>query len=120
MRSEQSDPTLYVSCVKQYAPLLQEKKTGVVYIGKTFVYGLLGGVDLMDTDSFILKAKELTEKEPKVVKKDNITWKFADKKKKPIKVTKIMEFMMTSGSGFAQEKMIEALKELGAHEGDEE
>jgi hypothetical protein len=55
-----------------------------------------------------------------VVKKDNITWKFADKKKKPIKVTKITEFMMTSGSGFAQEKMIEALKELGVHEGEEE
>lgn len=54
-----------------------------------------------------------------MVKKDNITWKFADKKKKPIKVTKITEFMMTSGSGFATEKMVEELRELGAHEAEE-
>lgn len=100
--------------------MLQEKKTGVVYVGKTFVYGLLGCNDLLDTDKFIEKAKELSEKEPKVVKKDNVTWKYADKKKKPLKVTKICEVMMTSGSGFAVEKMAEELKDLGAHEPDEE
>lgn len=49
---------------------------------------------------------------------DNVSWK-AKNQKKPTKTTKIAEIKMTTGSGFAVDKMVEVLKGLGAHEAEE-
>ena len=42
VKSEQDDPTLYFSFLAQFAQELQAKDKGVVFIGDSFIVGLLG------------------------------------------------------------------------------
>lgn len=41
VKSDESNPTLYFSFLPTFAPLLVEKKQGIVFIGSQFVIGLL-------------------------------------------------------------------------------
>jgi hypothetical protein len=41
-KSEQDDPTLYISSLPQFAEEIKNKKKGIVYCGSNFCVGLLG------------------------------------------------------------------------------
>jgi hypothetical protein len=42
LKSEQPDPTIYVSYLPQFAAEMKEQGKGIVFIGQSFVMGLLG------------------------------------------------------------------------------
>jgi len=60
-------------------------------------------------------ARELSSKEPKVIQKNKVTWKYADKKKKPLNVSGVCDFMIT-GADYNYSKIAEFLTGCGAEE----
>lgn len=114
-RSEQNDPTMYISFLKQYAQQLKDGKKGIIYMGKNFIVGLLGSPDMLPMEDLIKLAKSLSTKEPKCVQKNTTTYKFSDKKKKPLKVDGVLDFMIT-GADYNLSKIAEDLTAWGAEE----
>jgi len=51
IRSNEANPTAYVSLVPNVAKQLMDQNKGVVAIGDTFIYGLLGKPDLFDVQT---------------------------------------------------------------------
>ena len=45
VKSDQSDPTLYISFLPQFAETFKEQGKGIAFIGDTFVVGLFGEKD---------------------------------------------------------------------------
>lgn len=113
IRSDQPDPTLYVSSLKQFADQLQAKKNGIIYIGKTFVVGLLASPEMIDLKKLEATCAQLSSKQPKCNSMNNVTWKFADKKKKPLVTKGILQFMIT-GADYNLDKLAEDLTHAGA------
>jgi len=104
VRSDQANPTLYISNMPQYAEQLKATGKGVVFVGKTFLYGLVGDAKLFDAKAGPLqqelskmseaaeqkekaraeseaKTEKKATKAPKLVVKDTVTIK-GDKKLK--------------------------------------
>ncbi len=42
IKSDMADPTLYFSFLPQFAQELQEKGKGIIFLGNSFAFGLLG------------------------------------------------------------------------------
>ena len=114
-RSDQPSPTLYVSFLPEFAEQFAAQKKGIIFVGSSFIVGLLGDPTVLDFKLIEDKATELSSKQIKVVKKDNVTFKFKDKKKKPVKVTNILQFMIT-GADFNLDKLGEDLEHLSFKE----
>lgn len=87
VKSDQPDPTLYFSFLARYASDVQAKEKGVVFIGQSFVIGLLAKPDMIDFGALEEEVKKQSKTAVKAQKKDQV--KFDPKKKgvKPI-VTK--------------------------------
>ena len=65
VKSEQSDPTIYFSFLPQFAEEIQRREKGVIFIGETFVVGLLGKPALLDVSKVEALCKEHSSKEVK-------------------------------------------------------
>jgi alanyl-tRNA synthetase len=106
VRSEQADPTLYISFLPEFAEQFKEKKKGICFIGSGFICGLLGDPTVLVIDDLKKKAEELSSKPIKAMNKNNVTFKFKDKKKKPVNAKDVCQFMVT-GADFNIEKLVE-------------
>jgi len=85
INSDESDPTLYISNVKPFAPQLSEKSKNIVVVGKEFVWGL--GKDI-DIDP-LTAAFEACQVESKTSKRKAVAATAAPaKEKKPLRVAK--------------------------------
>jgi len=94
---------------------LKDGKKGIIYIGKNFIVGLLGSPDMIPMEDLVKLAKTLSTKEPKCVQRNSTVFKFTDKKKKPLKVDGIVDFMIT-GADYNLNKIAEDLTGWGAEE----
>jgi hypothetical protein len=65
VKSEQNDPTIYFSFLPQFAEEIQKKEKGIIFIGDTFVVGLLGKPALADVSKIEALCKEHSTKEVK-------------------------------------------------------
>lgn len=86
VKSDQENPTLYVSSLPQYAEEFKSQGKGIAFIGSNFMVGLFGDAAGINMDELEKVAKELSSKPVKVMKKDNVSFKFKEKGKKPINV----------------------------------
>lgn len=100
----------------QYAPQLQAKKKGVVFIGNTFVIGLLGVKDMIDIAPIEKITREVSKKEVKVQKMDQVKFNTKEKGKKPIATKDILQFALTGQDLDVNTKIAEVLKEAGCIE----
>lgn len=48
VKSDQADPTLYISFLPQFAEEFKEQGKGIVFLGNSFAVGLFGNPDLID------------------------------------------------------------------------
>ena len=46
--TDQENPTIFVSNMPTYAAALKEQNKAIIFVGKTFLYGLQGSLDLFD------------------------------------------------------------------------
>lgn len=84
VKSDQPNPTLYISWLKQYAQEFKDRGKGIVFIGGSFVVGLVGdpaGLTLVDLKKV---AAEMSSKETKCVEMDKVSFAFKEKGKKKI------------------------------------
>ena len=82
VKSDQPDPTLYFSFLARYAQEVQQKEKAVVFIGSTFVIGLLAKPDMVDFAALEEEIKKQSKANVKAQKKDNVKF---DPKKKGVK-----------------------------------
>jgi hypothetical protein len=75
-------------------------------VGSGFVCGLLGVPSVLNIEDLKKKTEELSTKPIKVMNKNNVTFKFKDKKKKPITAKDVCQFMI-SGADFNIDKLSE-------------
>lgn len=116
VRSEQDNPTIYVSFLPQFAEDFQKGGKGIAFVGSNFVVGLFGTTDALKFEELEKICKDQSTKPIKVMKKDNVSFKFKEKGKKPINVKGVLQFMI-SGADFNVEKIaewcsVEGLKEM--------
>ena len=115
VRSEQPDPTLYFSLLPQFAEELQKSGKGLVFVGDTFVLGLLGKPSLLDVAAVEAICKENSSKEVKARSQDQVKFDFKEKGKKPVVTKGVCQFSIT-GADFNQTKIAELLTSKGAFE----
>lgn len=115
VRSEQPDPTIYFSLLPQYAEALQKAGKGVVFIGDTFVLGLLGSPALLEVAAVEAVCKEGSSKEVKSRQQDQVKFDFKEKGKKPVVTKGVCQFSIT-GADFNIGKIAELLAGKGAVE----
>lgn len=77
MKSEQPNPTLYFSFLPKYAKEFKEGEKGLIFIGSTFVLGLVGNPESVDVAKIEAVCKETSSKPVKAVKKADV--KFDEK-----------------------------------------
>ena len=87
----------------------------MVYIGESFVVGLLGSAGVLNVASIEAFAKTVSTKEIKSRQQDQVKFDSKEKGKKPV-VTKGVVFFSITGSDFNFDKLAEHLKTLGAIE----
>jgi alanyl-tRNA synthetase len=90
IHSDHEVATIFFSFLGQYAQELKAAKKGVVFIGKTFIFGLLGAKDLIKTE----KLKELLAKKNEkadIKTKNEIVFTKPESKDK-IKTSDILQF----------------------------
>ena len=109
VKSEQPDPTLYISFLPQFCAEIKEKQKGIVFIGQNFIVGLCGTKDMVALEEVEKYAHEVSSKAVKVMKKDKVSFKFKEKGKKPIEAKDVCQFMI-SGADFPVDKVAELLK----------
>lgn len=113
IKSDAAAPTFYFSFVPQYAAKLKEMGRGVVFLGETFVFGLIG--DKPNAD--LLKAlegtcKQMSKKEVKLNSKNQVKFDFKIKGQKPVVTKDVCQFNMT-GSDFKVDAVAKVLLEYG-------
>jgi len=77
-KSDADAPTEYISLLPQFAASLKEKNRGIVFIGETFVVGLIGNMN-HDALHAALEAscKEMSKNKPvKGAKKNEVKFDF--------------------------------------------
>lgn len=115
VRSEQPDPTIYFSFLPQFAEELQKLGKGLVFVGDTFVVGLIGKPELLAVPAIEAVCKESSTKEVKSRTADQVKFDFKEKGKKPVVTKGVNQFSIT-GADFNIGKVAEVLKGAGAHE----
>lgn len=118
VKSEQSNPTLYIAQLPQYAEELKAQEKGIVFLGNNFIVGLFGKPEDIKLPEIEELAKAQSTKPSKVMKKDSVTFKFKEKGKKPIQAKGVSQFMI-SGQDFNIEKFGELLENQGLTNMDE-
>ena len=88
LESDQPNPTIYFSFLKEHAESLKRSGKGVVFVGDNFLYGLLGRTDV-DIDG-LLKVLKNFNPDAKIKTQDKIQIKKG--KGKPIVIDGIIEF----------------------------
>jgi hypothetical protein len=96
IESDQQNPTLYFSFLKEHADSLKKAGKGVVFVGENFVYGLLGNPGAVNLEAF---GNVLKEKNPgaKVKSQDKVQGKKG--KGKGNNVDGILEFSYVGAIG---------------------
>jgi len=130
-KSDQPNPTLFISLMPQYAAEIKKQGKTCVFLGKTFIYGLVGDTSKFNPTAVLGKflasetKAEPTESDGKGAKqkqslilKDTITIKADPKSKKQAeKITGICEFSSFSvppgASGQYNEAVVELLRNAG-------
>ena len=95
VKSDQSDPTIYFSFLPQFAEEIQKKDKGIVFVGESFVVGLLGKPALLDVSKVEALCKEHSTKEVKARTQDQVKFDFKEKGKKPVVTKGICQFAIT-------------------------
>lgn len=115
MKSEQPDPTLYITWLPQYAEEMKKGGKGLVFVASNFVVGLFGDASAIDMSNLQTVATNLSSKEVKVMNRPKVSFEFKEKGKKKgkkIEVTGICQFMI-SGQNMEVEKLTETLEAMG-------
>lgn len=115
VKSDQSDATLYISFLPQFAELFKEQGKGICFIGENFAVGLFGNPELINVPALEEEVKKTSSKAVKTMLKKEVTFKFKEKGKKPINVTDIAQFLV-SGADFKIDKVCELLSTMGLAE----
>lgn len=84
-------------------------------MGESFAWGLLGKPDALDLTPLENACKEQSNKEVKVVKKNEVKFDFKEKGKKAIVTKDILQFSIT-GDNFNIDRLAELLKGQGLEE----
>eukprot|EP00164_Ancoracysta_twista_P003216 GFYU01004295.1.p2 GENE.GFYU01004295.1~~GFYU01004295.1.p2 ORF type:complete len:891 (-),score=379.12 GFYU01004295.1:90-2453(-) len=93
IRSDMPDPTLLISIVPGCAEKLKASGKGVIFVGKTFLYGLLGNPKAFDTAPLAdMITKAAAGGKAKLITKNSVKAASADKKvKKKIDIKDVAE-----------------------------
>lgn len=110
IQSDEPQATMYFGFVPQYAADIKEKTRGVVFIGESYIFGMVG---VKDFEKQIIELTDVcksmsTKKEVKVAKKDKVKFDFKIKGKKPVETKEICQFNVT-GADFKPGPIIEVL-----------
>lgn len=126
-KSDMANPTLYISNMPQFAQGLKDGKKNIVFVGKTFLYGICGDASVFNKDAIQNVLNEMgaaadAKKPPTLMVKQQIALK-GDKKLniKPSKITDVVEFScftVPSTSGVVSAQLVEAFAKLGFVERD--
>ena len=114
VKSEQADPTLYISFLPQFAEEFKVKQKGIVFIASNFLVGLIGNPSQLNMKELEEQVKQMSSKPAKIVIKDKVEFKFKEKGKKPVKTEGILQFMIT-GQDMHVDKLAELLTVQGLH-----
>jgi len=115
VRSEQADPTIYFSFLPQFAEELQRLGKGLVFVGESYVVGLLGKPELLTVAEVEAECKAKSSKEVKARSSDTVKFDFKEKGKKPVVTKGVCQFAIT-GADFNVARIAELLKAKGASE----
>lgn len=77
--------------------------------------GLFGDPKGIDLDAIEPQIKDLSNKAPKVVRKDKVSFKFKEKGKAPVNASGVCQFMIT-GDGMNVDKLAELLENQNMRE----
>lgn len=108
VKSDQPDPTLYVSFLPQFAEEFKLKKKGIVFIASNFLVGLFGDASQINMKELEAAVNGMSSKPAKVVAKTTVSFKFKEKGKKAIEAKDVLQFMIT-GSDMNVDKLAELL-----------
>ncbi len=106
VKSDQPDPTLYVSFLPQFAEEFKSKKKGIVFIASNFLVGLFGDASQVNMKELETAVNGMSSKPAKVVAKTTVSFKFKEKGKKPIEAKDVLQFMIT-GADMNVDKLAE-------------
>ncbi len=115
VKSEQPDPTIYFSFLPQFAEQLQKLGKGLVFVGDSYVVGLLGKPELLPVPEIEAACKATSTKEVKARTNDTVKFDYKEKGKKPVVTKGICQFAIT-GQDFNIGRISELLKTKGAAE----
>ena len=115
VRSLLENGATYVSTLPAYAEQIKENGKGIIFMGNSFICGLLGSKDLLKMEEFEQIAGSLSTKPIKVSKKESVSYKFKEKGKKPVNVKEVLQFQMF-GQDFDMDKLAEFLQTQGVSE----
>jgi hypothetical protein len=93
-KSEQEDPTLYISSLPQYAEEFKAKNKGIIFCGGSFCCGLLGNPTSIDVKALEVALQPPSSKPLKVITKDKVTFKFKEKGRKPVDAKGVLQLMI--------------------------
>ena len=99
IESEHGDPTLYFSHMSQYASGLKEAGKGVIFIGDSFIFGLLGDKDMVNLEE-LQELLGSTNEKVVVKKSDKVSYKVKGQKK----ATQVKDVLQLSIPGLRFEK----------------
>jgi len=108
VKSDQADPTLYVSSLPQFAQDFKDKGKGIVYIADNYVVGLFGNPAQLNVKELEEACKSMSSKPVKVVCKDKVSFKFKEKGRKAIDASGVLQIMIT-GADMNVDKLAELL-----------
>jgi alanyl-tRNA synthetase len=108
VKSDQADPTLYVSSLPQFAQDFKDKGKGIVYIADNYVVGLFGNPAQLNVKELEEACKSMSSKPVKVVCKDKVSFKFKEKGRKAVDASGVLQIMIT-GADLNVDKLAELL-----------
>ena len=86
-----------------------------MFVGSSFVVGLLGNPALLEVPAIVELCKESSSKEVKARTQDQVKFDFKEKGKKPVVTKDVCQFAIT-GQDFNISRISELLKVKGATE----
>lgn len=88
VKSDQENPTIYISFLPQFAHELKKDEKGIIFVSNNYIVGLLGtNTQLKMVEELEALCKQMSSKTVKSNKKDQVKFDFKIKGQKPI-VTK--------------------------------
>ena len=111
-KSDQPNPTLYISQLPKYAEQIKSQGKGVIYIGHNFVVALLASKDLgVNFEQLEEACKAMSSKTVKLQLKKEVKYDYKEKGKKPV-VTKEVVSMTLTGDNFQIDELAELVKKM--------